>query len=578
MRKNRWIYSAIIVAAISFLTIGYSAFTNNLNIDTILAYFRAEADIRITNISLDKFENNAISQYEEYGVDGISSEITLPAANSTITYKIDVTNFGGVKMVLSKINGLPDNLMYTIDNYELDHIICDDDNKCMLGITKPLLLTIKYKDAGYNVEDTTYNLNLNFDFSECKYKIKYHNLFIPKEYQEVEYIESTGTQRLNTKYIPKTNTKMELVLSFSGDFDISSGTVGTGTFFSSSSDGNVFSVNFGSAASQGNNLFTWFDKNQANGGAIHYYDTNNSIRTNKNTMTYEKGIFKYGSSNAKEVAVKSENQTTPMYLFGSATKNFDRYNMKVYRLKFSEDGVLKRDYIPCYRKSDGVVGLYELLTGTFHPNIGTGEFNKGNDVTNSQVEADYTTVQTVSYDETSSIKSPELVRNDYNLTGWTTNKDGSGTKYEVGQNFTNLCITNNCEINLYAQWKTYVGEEIYYVMNSIATPDNIQSQYVSSPNGIDFTKSSGITNGRGLYVMADTINSPHPIYYYRGKVNDNNAVFGKFCWKILRTTDTGGIRLLIILVLQQKLYQGKHITQQTLVLQVLDIAIQIKVV
>ena len=60
-------------------------------------------------------------------------------------------------------------------------------------------------------------------------------------------------------------------------------------------------------------------------------------------------------------------------------------------------------------------------------------------------------------------------------------------------------------------------------MNSIATPDNIQSQYVSSANGIDFTQSSGITNGRGLYVMADTINSPHPIYYYRGKVNDNNA-------------------------------------------------------
>ena len=70
---------------------------------------------------------------------------------------------------------------------------------------------------------------------------------------------------------------MELVLSFSGDFDISSGTVGTGTFFSSSANGNVFSVNFGSAASQGNNLFTWFDKNQANGGSIHYYDTNNNV-------------------------------------------------------------------------------------------------------------------------------------------------------------------------------------------------------------------------------------------------------------------------------------------------------------
>ena len=89
----------------------------------------------------------------------------------------------------------------------------------------------------------------------------------------------------------------------------------------------MFSGNFGSAASQGNNLFTWFDKNQANGGSIHYYDTNNNVRTNKNTMTYEKGIFKYGSSNAKTVAVKSEDQTAPLYLFGSSAKNFDRYNI-----------------------------------------------------------------------------------------------------------------------------------------------------------------------------------------------------------------------------------------------------------
>ena len=82
---------------------------------------------------------------------------------------------------------------------------------------------------------------------------------MPDEYQEVEYIESTGTQRINTGYIPKTNTKMELDLSFSGDFDVSSGSVGTGTFFYSFSNGSVFSVNFGENESQGNILFTSHD-------------------------------------------------------------------------------------------------------------------------------------------------------------------------------------------------------------------------------------------------------------------------------------------------------------------------------
>ena len=34
-----------------------------------------------------------------------------------------------------------------------------------------------------------------------------------------------------------------------------------------------------------------------------------------------------------------------------------------------------------------------------------------------------------------------------------------------------------------------------------------------------------------------------PVYYYRGKV-DNNIIFGNFCWKIIRTTETGGVKLI----------------------------------
>ncbi|MBR7042477.1 MAG: hypothetical protein IKI04_03140, partial [Bacilli bacterium] len=39
-------------------------------------------------------------------------------------------------------------------------------------------------------------------------------------------------------------------------------------------------------------------------------------------------------------------------------------------------------------------------------------------------------------------------------------------------------------------------------------------------------------------------NDAHPIYYYRGAVTDNNVLFGGFCWKIVRTTETGGIKLI----------------------------------
>ena len=51
------------------------------------------------------------------------------------------------------------------------------------------------------------------------------------------------------------------------------------------------------------------------------------------------------------------------------------------------------------------------------------------------------------------------------------------------------------------------------------------------------------TTGRGIYVVDSTQKDRYPIYYYRGAVTNNNAKFAGFCWKIVRTTETGGTKL-----------------------------------
>lgn len=532
----------VLLLVVSLISVGYAAFTIDLNIENISAMFRLQTDIRITNFTLDSKSEDAYSNYEEYNVEEVITEVKIPNNDSYVRYKIDITNLGASKMVISKISGLPDNLTYSLDNYELNHLICDENDKCNLGITKSIYLTIRQKNTLVSSDNTTYNLNLKFEFSELSYNIKYFEFFLPNEYQEIKYIESTGTQRINTKYNPKANTKMELDLSFSGDFDISSGSTGTGTILSSSSSsGNVFSVNFGSSAIQGNTLFTWFDKNQSNGGAVHFLDINDTIRTNRNTMMYENGIFKYGTKSTN-VAVKTEDHTSPVYLFGTSGKNFDRYNMKVYRLKFYEDGEIKRDYIPCYRKSDGIVGLYELLTQTFHTNIGTGEFNKGDDViNNSQVQTSYAFVKNIKYDEYGYIDNPSIIRSNYIFNGWT---DANGNEYYAGQKVINLLDVHQAEIVLYAQWKTYVGLNIYNVVKEDAKMDSGPSTFVKNSTGINFLDASSSENGKGVYVLSSTVNDENPIYYYRGNVDNNNVVLGDFCWKILRTTDTGGTKLI----------------------------------
>ncbi len=65
-----------------------------------------------------------------------------------------------------------------------------------------------------------------------------------------------------------------------------------------------------------------------------------------------------------------------------------------------------------------------------------------------------------------------------------------------------------------------------------------------SDSSINFGAISSASNGRGLYVMNSTTEDDYPIYYYRGNVSNNNAKFAGFCWKIVRTTETGGTKLI----------------------------------
>ena len=47
----------------------------------------------------------------------------------------------------------------------------------------------------------------------------------------------------------------------------------------------------------------------------------------------------------------------------------------------------------------------------------------------------------------------------------------------------------------------------------------------------------GLYNGEGAATYAN------PVYYYKGNVQNNNVLFAGFCWKIVRTTETGGVKI-----------------------------------
>ncbi len=64
----------------------------------------------------------------------------------------------------------------------------------------------------------------------------------------------------------------------------------------------------------------------------------------------------------------------------------------------------------------------------------------------------------------------------------------------------------------------------------------------SSNETIDFSVRSGTSGTNGIYSTTATEGNKE-VYYYRGNV-DNNIIFNDMCWKIVRTTETRGVKLI----------------------------------
>ena len=62
---------------------------------------------------------------------------------------------------------------------------------------------------------------------------------------------------------------------------------------------------------------------------------------------------------------------------------------------------------------------------------------------------------------------------------------------------------------------------------------------------IDYKVRSGVSGTNGIYTTTQTEGNT-PVYYYRGdadKVN-NNIIFNNMCWKIIRTTENNGVKII----------------------------------
>lgn len=192
--------------------------------------------------------------------------------------------------------------------------------------------------------------------------------FIPSEtsqYKVLNYLESSGTQIINTGFKHNQNTRVvgeiEIFDNLTYRYYLGSfgGTSGTNRFFSIYSSGsNILSVAYGSGAwNSGLNMVNRF-----------VFDLNKNVaKINSATNTFSSQTFQ---------------STYDFCLFGSTNYNggytYAPNKVRYYNnTKIYDNGNLVRDLMPIIRKSDNVPCLYDLVSNTFYTNAGTGTFLYG---------------------------------------------------------------------------------------------------------------------------------------------------------------------------------------------------------
>ena len=162
MKKPILITSIIVIAIATFLTIGFSAFNSDIGIEDMNVSIKPSIFAKITNLVAEG--TAGATSTEELDDDNINISLNLPE-NSTMSYRISITNLGAIEMGVLNIAGLPENLAFELSDYNLGDKICEED-RCKLGITKTFNLTLSYQEGGYLPDSTHYDFNLVFDFRE----------------------------------------------------------------------------------------------------------------------------------------------------------------------------------------------------------------------------------------------------------------------------------------------------------------------------------------------------------------------------------------------------------------------------
>ncbi len=188
---------------------------------------------------------------------------------------------------------------------------------------------------------------------------------VPNDYTRLEYIETTGTQYIDTGMTLAPDTTSIKVTS-------------TVTFLRRAADyANGSRIFYISTPNSGVQVYT-------NGTSLFNQSTllpiQIHIKYNIETVTTaDLRSLTVANNTTSENFSRSITDNSPLYLFGNPTyaENNAAAEVKLYTFRIYKNYEMARNFIPVRRNSDNVVGLYDTVTQTFFINQGSDNFIAG---------------------------------------------------------------------------------------------------------------------------------------------------------------------------------------------------------
>ena len=198
---------------------------------------------------------------------------------------------------------------------------------------------------------------------------------LPAGYTQVEYLQSSGTQYIDTGFKPNQDTRIVI------DFTALTASVNAYAYGMRGDSAHNFNPRFGAVfknasvrVDYGNDNGVTLPLTLTVGGHYKLDQNKNVCALNASTATNSTATFQCPN---------------PAYLFaineGGTAKYFA--TVKLYSGQVYDNGALIRNFVPA-RNASGTLGLYDTVNGAFYTNKGSGTFTAGADIVGFTAGAD----------------------------------------------------------------------------------------------------------------------------------------------------------------------------------------------